>query len=525
MRNTELNSEASHLRREKKIDFALLGFFALLFGGSFPPLNTGYLAWIAFVPYFYFLERNLNSRMFGKNFLTGIVANLIIIYWIGANSGASAVVGLLTLLGSVSVLALWFTLYGWIQVRLLKKWGEPAIWTAPIVWVGVEYIRTHGSLAFPWTMIANSQTYYISLIQFASVTGTWGVSFLLILVNVFVFKALKSISQPKIAGAFAVAGGMALFLPWLYGTAVLNGADEILENSIKSIKVSIVQPNIDPRDKWDVKQRDEVYRNYGELHAEAGKQNPDLIIWPETATPTYLSINRDNRFDQVLSFVDSAGIPLLTGTLDFKYYGKDKFHKYNSSFLLRPGTRNIERYHKIHLVPFAEKVPFEDRLPFLSNFDVGQANFTSGEDYKIFDIDGKKFSVGICFESVFPSLVRKFVSDGTELLVIITNDAWFGNTSGPYQHAQIAVMRAIENRRSVARCANTGISELIDPYGRIIESKRLGERGVLSGELKLLDEETIYTKYGDYVGWITAALTLLLVGFTFIKLPLGKNET
>ena len=519
-----MSSEESKIKLEKKIDYALLGFFALLLGGSFPPLNTGYLAWIAFVPYFYFLERNLNSKMFGKNFLTGFVANLIIVYWIGANSGTSAVIGTLTAVGSVSVLALWFTVYGWVQTRLLKKWGERAIWAAPIVWVGVEYIRTHGSLAFPWTMIANSQTYYISLIQFASITGTWGVSFLLILVNVLVFKALKSLVQPKLAGAYIVAGGMTLLIPWLYGTAVLKGADAILENTTKSIKVSIVQPNIDPRDKWNVELRDEVYAIYEKMTAEASKHKPDIIIWPETATPAYLSTNRGNRFDQVLSFVDSAGIPLITGTLDFKYYGKDKFHKYNSCFLLRPGTRNIERYHKMYLVPFAEKVPFEDKLPFLSNFDVGQANFTSGEDYKIFDIDGKKLSVGICFESVFPSLSRTFVSLGTELLVIITNDAWFGNTSGPYQHAQIAVMRAIENHRSVARCANTGISEIIDPYGRILKKIGLGERGVLSGKLTLLDEETIYTRYGDYVGWITAAITLFFVGMSYITLPLGKNE-
>ena len=178
----------------------------------------------------------------------------------------------------------------------------------------------------------------------------------------------------------------------------------------------------------------------------------------------------------------------------------------------------------MYLVPFAEKVPFEDKLPFLSNFDVGQANFTSGEDYKVFDLDGKKFSVGICFESVFPSSSRTFVSGGAELLIIITNDAWFGNTSGPYQHAQIAVMRAIENRRSIARCANTGISELIDPFGRITKKIGLGKRGVLSGELKLLDEETIYNKYGDYVGWITAVITLLLVGISYVKLPSGKNE-
>lgn len=519
-----MNGEESNIKREKKVDYALLGFFALLFGGSFPPLNTGYFAWIALVPYFYFLERNLNAKMFGKNFITGLVANLIIIYWIGANSGASAFVGILTVIGSVSVLALWFTLYGWIHVRLMKKWGESAIWAAPVVWVGIEFVRSHGSLGFPWTMIANSQTYYIPLIQFASITGAWGVSFLLIFVNVLAFKALKSLSQPKIAGIYAIAGGIALLIPWLYGTAVLSGADTILENTVNSIKVSIVQPNIDPKDKWNVELRDEVYRNYGKLTAEAGKYNPDLIIWPETATPAYLRTNRDNRFDQVLSFVDSVGIPLLTGTLDYKYYGKDKFHKYNSCFLLRPGTRNIERYHKMHLVPFAEKVPFEDKLPFLSNFDVGQANFTSGEDYKVFDLDGKKFSVGICFESVFPSSSRTFVSGGAELLIIITNDAWFGNTSGPYQHAQIAVMRAIENRRSIARCANTGISELIDPFGRITKKIGLGKRGVLSGELKLLDEETIYNKYGDYVGWITAVITLLLVGISYVKLPSGKNE-
>ncbi|MCH8287832.1 MAG: apolipoprotein N-acyltransferase [Candidatus Marinimicrobia bacterium] len=523
----ELSStdERLNLVYEKRVDYALLGFFALTFGGAFPPLNAGYLSWISFVPYFFFLERNIYSGIFRKNFAAGYAANLLIVYWIAANSGAALPVAYFTLFGSLAILALWFTLYGWAQSRLWRIWGEKTIWTAPLLWVGIEFIRSHGSLAFPWTMVANTQTSYTNLIQISSVTGAWGVSFMIILVNVFFYQAVKSIARLKRALVYLSAAVLTLSSVWIYGFYVMDDADELLDGTEKSIKVSIVQPNLDPKEKWDVTKRDEVYDLYSRLYAEAALTKPDLIIWPETATPAYLRANKDNRLDQILSMVDSFNVPLLTGTLDYKFSSDGKTRKYNSAFLLRPGSRRIESYSKIHLVPFAEKVPFEDRFPILSLIDLGQANFSQGTELTVFDLSGKKFSVEICFESVFPSLARKFIQRGAELIVIITNDAWFGNTSGPYQHAQTAVMRAVENRRAVARCANTGISELIDPYGRIIDSIRLNERGVLTGELKLLNIETYYARHGDYLGWITAGLSVLLMLSTLQRVRVKKSAS
>ena len=517
-----LSPDPELIKHEKRIDYALLGFHTLLFGAAFPPFNNGYFAWIAFIPYLFFLERNLGNKNFKKNFAAGYLSNLLIIYWVGLNSGVMMPIAVLTLLGVLAVLALWFAFFGWVIERVWKRWGEIAIWAVPFIWVGIEFIRGHGSLALPWTMVANTQTYYNSLIQITAVTGAWGVSLFVMFVNILGFKAMKSIGEPKRAIGFAIAALLALALPWSYGIMVLDGADERLAGIGKSIRVSIVQPNLDPKVKWDKSKRDSVYRLYGDMHLKAGESAPDLIIWPETATPAYLRYNRDGRFDQVLSFVDSVNVPLLTGTLDYKFIDSKKFKKYNSSFLLKPGSREIEKYHKMRLVPFAEKVPFEDRFPFLSNIDLGQANFSSGEEYKVFDVEGKKFSVQICFESTFPSLTRNFVLNGAEMLLIITNDAWFGNSSQPYQHAQIAVMRAVESRRAIARSANTGISEIIDPYGRIKKSLAFNERGIISGEIPLMTEKTFYVKHGDYLGWITTIITLILLGLTWIKE--SKNE-
>lgn len=512
-----LPSDPKIINLEKRIDYALLSFHILLFGAAFPPLNNGYFAWIAFIPYLFFLDRNLGNKNFNKMFVTGFLSNLLIVYWIGLNSGAMIPIAVLTLFGSLMVLALWFSFFGWIVERVWKRWGEVTIWAVPFIWIGIEFIRGHGSLGFPWTIVANTQTYYNSLIQISAITGAWGVSLFVMFVNILGYKVIKSISEPKRAIRFAVAAIVVLALPWSYGIMVLDGADEHLASIKKSIRVSIVQPNLDPKVKWDKSKRDNVYRLYGDLHFKAGETAPDLIIWPETATPAYLRNNRDRRFDQVLSFVDSVNVPLLTGTLDYKFIDDNKFKKYNSSFLLQPGSREIEKYHKMRLVPFAEKVPFEDRIPFLSTIDLGQANFSSGEEYKVFDIGGKKFSVQICFESTFPFLSRNFVQNGAEMLVIITNDAWFGNSSQPYQHAQIAVMRAVESRRAIARSANTGISELVDPYGRIIKSLAFNERGIISGEIPLMTEKTFYVKHGDYLGWITAVITLMLFGLTWVK--------
>ena len=512
-----LASDLELNNHEKRIDYALLGFHILLFAAAFPPLNNGYFAWIAFVPYLFFLERNLGNNNFKLNFATGFLSNLFVVYWIGLNSGVMMPIAVLTLIGSLIVLALWFSLFGWVIQRIWKRWGEKTIWAVPFIWVGIEFIRGHGSLAFPWTIVANTQTYYISLIQISAITGALGISLFVMFVNILSYKAIKSIGEPKRAIGFAIAAVLMLALPWTYGITVLNGADEHLASIGNRFSVSIVQPNLDPKEKWDKSKSDYVYKLYGDLHFKAGENAPDLIIWPETATPAYLRSNRDGRFDQVLSFVDSMKVPLLTGTLDYKFVYDKKFKKYNSSFLLSPGSREIEKYHKMRLVPFAEKVPFEDRFPILANIDLGQASFSSGEEYKVFDIGGRKFSVQICFESTFPSLSRKFVQNGAEMLVIITNDAWFGNSSQPYQHAQIAVMRAVENRRAIARSANTGVSELVDPYGRIIKSLPFNERGIISGVVPLMTEKTFYVRFGDYLGWMTAAFTLLLFGLTWIK--------
>ena len=321
---------------EKRIDYALLGFHILLFGAAFPPLNNGYFAWIAFIPYLFFLERNLGNKNFKINFAVGYLSNLLIVYWIGLNSGAMMPIAVLTLLGSLMVLALWFSLFCWVIERVWKRWGEKAIWAVPFIWVGIEFIRGHGSLAFPWTMVANTQTYYISLIQISAITGAWGVSLFVMFVNILGYKAIKSISEPKRAIGFAVPAILTLAIPWAYGIMVLDGADEHLASIDNRISVSIVQPNLDPKEKWDKAKSDYVYKLYGDLHVKAGANAPDLIIWPETATPAYLRSNRNRRFDQVLSFVDTVNVPLLTGTLNYKFIDDKKFKKYNSSFLLNP---------------------------------------------------------------------------------------------------------------------------------------------------------------------------------------------
>jgi apolipoprotein N-acyltransferase len=253
---------------------------------------------------------------------------------------------------------------------------------------------------------------------------------------------------------------------------------------------------------------------------KAALQKPDLIVWPETATACYLR-HRFVYLNWLKYLADNLNLFILTGSLDYVRKDSSKTRNYNAVFLLRPGSWQIDSYYKMRLVPFSERVPFVEVLPFLEKWalkvsgDVG--DYSTGDSVVVFQFVSSgsgeihRFSAHICFESVFPYLVARFVRKGAEFLVVITNDGWFGNTSGPRQHAQIAVFRAIENRRWVARCANTGISEFIDPYGRITDKAGWNQPAILTREIQPLTELTLFTRYP----WFFSGTVLLINGIVF----------
>ena len=305
-----------------------------------------------------------------------------------------------------------------------------------------------------------------------------------------------------------------------YGYHRLNA-----ETGNGDIKVTVVQGNIEQDKKWDPAYQSEVIATYKRLTLKAIEQKPDLVIWPETATPFYFEGARDPYpalTDDLRKFVRSAGTPLLTGSPT--YEKKDRRYLLrNSAFLLDRNGMTKTVYHKIHLVPFGEYVPLKNSLLFFVEKMVQASDdFQAGAEYTVMKVRlpaGNDVAIGtvICYEIIFPDLVRRFVNEGATGMTTVTNDAWFGRTGAPYQHFSMAVLRAVENRVPVARAANTGISGFIDAKGRILDTSGIFTEAVLTRSLTPGAAKTFYTRYGDVFAYLCSLSSLVL-----LALPVKK---
>jgi len=420
-----------------------------------------------------------------------------------------------------------------------------ALFAAPFVWASLEYIRSNFFfLALPWGLLAHSQYQNPLVIQVASLAGTYGVSFLIVLANsalaalVFLLskhfnvrflELKKTSSQP---GLFAVVA-MAVML---ISTALIYGHVKISKPiEGKEIKLSLVQGNIEQEKKWDLRYAGYIMETHSELTKEAAKDYPDLIVWPESVTPR--PINRDpNISTKIRKLANATNIPLLLGSslaAKFKKENQKKELKLkNSAFLIFPKkiSAKNQHYDKISLMPFGEYLPHEDVIPW-SYIKAGAiGSYLPGSEYTIFTLPEARFSVTICWENLFSDLVRQFVKRGAQFIVNITNEAWFGETAAPYQFLSMSVFRAVENRVYVVRCANTGISCFIDPCGRVVDrvkdenGRDIFVRGIVTGSVIPLESNTIYTRYGDWLVWLSIAFSIFILLLPFLRKYQSSNE-
>ena len=481
------------------IQAILSGF---IIGVSYHPFNLGFLAWIGFIPLFnVFIYGDLKENII-CGYIFGLVYNFTAFYWIGSNSGADFI----TVVGSLIAAAIYLSIY-WSFVGIIisiipsKQKKSLSGFLLPFLIVTIEWFRSFGPLGFPWANLALSQSKYIYLLQLIDITGTYGVSFIVVSVNVIIYNSLKNDNLIK-DGLVKVI--ILLIMISLVGLARIKS----LNNTKKNIDVVIVQPNIDPNIKWHEKKR--IISIMDSLHHEAVKLKPDLIIFPETALPSYLT--RDNKTRKMLQkTVDKHNIPLLTGTIDIKVNEKNKNY-YNSAMLLKPKS-DYALYSKIHLVPFAEYDLFPEIFHPLTwlNINIDRGRFKSGEDYKIFQWEDTYFSNIICYESSIPMVVREFVKRGSELLIIQANDGWLGSSYGPHQHFELARLRAIENRVPVLRSANTGISGVFRPDGTIQKKVGLNKKSIFQEKINIIKGGSIYTKYGDIFAIFCFLITLIIL--------------
>jgi apolipoprotein N-acyltransferase len=293
-----------------------------------------------------------------------------------------------------------------------------------------------------------------------------------------------------------------------YGHFRIEKIKKANKNSIH-IQVSLIQGNMDQAQKWDPTYTTETLDIYRRLTIMAAKDHSDLIVWPETAVPCYFS--PEHEYGPFLfSLAKKVTAPILFGSLAYEAGSRPEDHKYfNSAFLVSPEDKKMSRYDKVHLVPFGEYVPLKPFLPFVEKMVVGVGDFSPGKNLTLFSIPRARFGVLICYEIVFPSLSRNYCKSGANFLVTITNDAWFGRSSAPYQHFSMAVFRAIENRTAIVRAANSGISGIIEPTGYILKQTPLFERTFCKGEIPVNFSSTFYSQYGD-VGVGLCGIVLLL---------------
>jgi len=432
----------------------LLVISAVLLSLSYPIFNFEFLAWIAFIPLFFALQNQSRFEAFKLSYLCGLIFFGITIYWL-------IYVSVLAYILLILILALFFGLFAFLIRSTIHHPPSTILFTIPAIWVLVEYIRTHLFTGFGWALLGYSQYLNLPLIQIADKTGVWGTSFIVMMVNVAVFRWLKD--GFKKAKPVVITTILILGLTFLYGWARLS---EKVAFS-KLITISVIQGNIPQHQKWDESFKEEILTKYEKLTIEAAETKPDLIIWPETALPGYME--EEDLQKKVRNLAKKVKIPLLIGAPSVSDYEEEK--PFNSAFLISEDGEIIARHEKMHLVPFGEYIPFQKNLAFLRRFiNKRIGNFNAGKEYTIFKLKNNyRFGVLICFEDIFPNLVRNFVDRDADFVVNMTNDAWFMDSSEPYQHAQASVFRAVENRIPVVRAANTGLSCFINSKGRITD--------------------------------------------------------
>ncbi len=501
---------------KKVIDYYLPVISGIMLALSFPTFDYYPLAWVAFVPLMISLWAKWPKQAFSSGYVFGLTYFFGTLYWIYHSinhfGGFPFVESLAVVILLCMYLGLYPAIFSFLFIQMIKKTRLPALLVAPVLWVVLEFIRSYALTGFPWSSVGYSQYKFLHMIQVADITGIYGISFLVLMVNgalADIFLLKKRIQQmPLFPVSFTVVG---LSVVVVIITASLGYGHWRLgqQRNGNTFRASVIQGNIEQDKKWEPAFQNEVLETYFTLSRKAAETSPQIIVWPETAVPFIFGYDRANT-EKLVGFKQSLGTDLLFGSVRVEEQTGGKTLLTNSAILLDKEGKNAYEYDKIHLVPFGEYVPLRSILFFIDKLVVGIGDYIPGEEYERAETDFGSFGTLICYEIIFPGLVRKFFTGGGDFIVTITNDAWFGRTSGPYQHFSMAVFRAIENRKPVIRAANTGISGFIDSNGRVLASTPLFQRLILSNTVKTDRTLTFYTKYGDMFSYLCIVISIVL---------------
>jgi len=486
---------------------------------AFPPVQWHWLGWIALWPLLVAVRGARSRDAVLCGLLTTFCFYGLSIYWVfsimrdyGRLSVPMAAAVLLLLLFYASLYRVAFC---WVLAWISRRNGAMASLAAPFLWVAMEFsfVRTP-HFSFPWNLLGYAATHELGILQMASVTGVYGISFLMA-----GFAALAAcwpraieLAGRKLPVASALGGMMvALVAARLAGAWLLPAAPA--RYTARLVQMNIAQSLTYTNDWIDqhAAELDEIER----LSASAAP-HPALLVWPEVPAPFYL---QDPRFgDRAQRIARGNGGNFLVGVVEWRVGSgrperdePGRPYPRNSAVLLGPAGERISTYDKIHLVPFGEYVPLREWLRFADSLVAEVGGFVPGRERVVAQTPQGKFASLICFEAVFPNEVRQFVAAGAELLVNISNDGWLGATAGPAQHMEMARMRAVENRRWLLRATNTGLTVAIDPYGRIVAQIPAGRRAVLDAPFDFRNDLSVYTRWGDWFAWLCVAVSGMLI--------------
>lgn len=520
----------------------LAGLSGLMLTVSFPPLDLNWMVWISLIPLLISIGDKSSLDALKLGLLAGLCHYLTLIYWIvvvlSHYGDITFILSLITLFLLSFYLALYIAFFALILV-FFKKDRLPSFWGASI-WVALEYARTHIITGFPWCLLGYSQYSRLPLIQISDIVGVYGISFIIILVNILIYNILSAlletkprhswqgersntfqrdfrphlnlltgfISNLKKKRSIGIEIALTSFLIGfilVYGYHNLKDKADISSKG-KGLKAVIVQGNIDQSIKWNPDFQEKTLAIYKKLSEKSVDFKPQIIIWPETAVPFFFQ-DRSYLSKEVFKAARITNSNILFGS---PAYLKDKGKKlyYNRAYVISE-NRELGRYDKVHLVPFGEYVPLKKYIPFVHRLVPAAGDFSPGKKVKPINVPDLQIGVLICYEAIFPDISRKLAIQGAELLVNITNDAWFGHTSAPYQHLSMAVFRCVENGLPMARAANTGISAFILADGKIVDRSGLFVREILKHEIKVECNKTFYSQFGDIFAIMLLIITII----------------
>lgn len=483
----------------------------LLIALAFPLPGLSPLAWIALIPLLIALEDQTPQAGFRLGFITGFVAYCGLLYWVTI---VMTDYGKLPFIVSV---ALWWCLAAWLAVFygitawvavLGKQRGCKWVVLLPLAWVAADYLRSFLLTGFPWTMLGHSQYRLLPLIQVADLTGVYGITALIVLANVVFYRILRALSgadipYPAKSALLLVAALAGTF--W-YGFHRLNSP---LPANVP-LRVALIQGNIDQSVKWSPAFREKTLAIYSDLSRQAASRGPlDLIVWPESAAPFFFQ-DESPASNQIRQLARELKVALLFGSPAVEIRnGRPAY--LNSAFLLDYNGNLLGRSDKMHLVPFGEYVPLARFLPFVHKLVHGIGDFVPGRQIKPLEPGGAPLGILVCYEAIFPELARAHVKSGSRVLVNITNDAWFGRSSAPWQHLSMAAFRAVETRTPLLRAANTGITSIIDQNGHIKGMTSLFKEAIMVGEVSAGTADAPYLRIGDLFARGCLGLTVLIL--------------